>query len=134
MPYILTILLLLAPTIAHASDPFELPHPTTKEPGVWIPLWAQRATLEMNVQLNICTRERGVLQDIIEEKNAEIADRISATTDLRTAVDAQTRVMADLKQKLDLSKARSERNLIWALVATGGAVLTGTVLTIVAVN
>lgn len=131
---LLVLLFLLTPAVAHASDPFELPHPTTKEPGVWVPLWAQRLTLEMNTKLNTCTQERDGLNKLVLEKNAEVTASLAAVKTLSAALEADTKVIADLKQKLSVSKTVSERNYVWALIATGSALVTGTILVVVAVH
>jgi hypothetical protein len=119
----------MTPVYAQAeSDPFELPHPTTHEPGVWIPPWVQRLHLTTDAKLKTCTEEQTARAAQTAEKNAEIAARIAAYSALKDGLGHTQSQLANVQQQLQDSKASSETRLVWALIATGGALLTGTVL------
>lgn len=124
----------MTPVYAQAeSDPFKLPHPVTGEPGVWIPPWVQKMHLDTEVQLKTCTETITLKDQKLAEKDAEIANRILGTEDIRAALGhTQAQLMAE-QARLRAAKSTAESRLLWALVATGGAIIAGTVLTLEAV-
>jgi hypothetical protein len=124
----------VTPAYAQAeSDPFELAHPVTGEPGVWIPPWVQRLHLETDAKLKTCTEEKAVEYAVLVEKNAEISERIAAYSALKDGLGHTQTQLANVQKQLQDAKASSEKRLVWALIATGGALLTGTVLALQAV-
>ena len=138
MKKLLLIVLLVSscmtPAYAQAeSDPFELAHPVTGEPGVWIPPWVQKLHLETDAKLHTCTETLTLKDQQLAEKNAEISSRIAATEDVRSALGhTQVQLMVE-SSKLRAAEAASEKRLIWAWVATGGALIAGVVLAVDAV-
>lgn len=124
----------MTPVYAKAeSNPFELPHPTTGEPGVWIPPWVQRLHLETDAKLQTCLEVSKAQATMLAEKEAEISSRIAGTEAVRDALrQTQTQLVSE-QIRLSAATASSERRFIWAIVATGVALVTGTILTIDAV-
>lgn len=132
---LLAIILTVVPAFARAeSDPFELPNPTTGEPGVWLPVWAQRLSLKEHAELQLCTEAYDEDQKLIAEKNAEISERITATTLLKSGLKNAQSQLAGVQQQLKDARNSSQNRLVWALIATGGVLVSGIVLTIVAVH
>lgn len=129
----LTLLLLTLPTVAAAqSDPFELPHPTTGELGVWIPVWAQKLHLDTDLALRVCSTEREVLLSKLSVQDAELTERRAAIVDLNESITALNTQLVAESQTAQLAEEASHNRLIWALLATGGVVVTGTILAVVA--
>lgn len=129
--FTILVLLCMTPVYAHAeSDPFELPHPVTGEPGVWIPVWAQKIQLETDSKLKLCTDAFDNDQALIAEKNAEISDRVAAATALQDALKHTQEQLAAEHTQLEAAKSSAEARWLWAVVATSVAVVTGTILTL----
>lgn len=118
------------PAYAQESEPFELPHPVTGEPGVWIPPWVQKLHLETDAKLKLCTASFDADQQLIAEKNAEIIERIAAAADLQHGLVHTQAVLADAQAKRNEAENVAENRLVWAWVATGIAAVTGIFLTI----
>jgi hypothetical protein len=105
------------------TDPYEHPHPTTGEPGVWIPVWLQQVELARKAELESCKAER-------EAKAQEAAERAQEAASLRSANLEVTEANSGLKelsaaQGLRLGEAQEDADarLIWAWTSTGAAVV-----------
>lgn len=124
----------MTPVYAQAeSDPFPLAHPVTGEPGVWIPQWAQRLSLETDAKLKTCTETLSLEDKFAAEKNAEISERIAAYTALKDGLDHTQVQLIAVQKQLQNEASASHNRLVWALIATGGALVTGTILALHAV-
>lgn len=124
----------MTPAYAQAeSDPFELAHPVTGEPGVWVPPWVQKLHLTTDAKLKTCTDTLSLQEALVREKNEELEARISATEDVRTALGHTQAELMYEQARLRAAEASSEKRFIWAIVATSVAIVTGTILTFDAV-
>lgn len=110
------------------TDPYEHPHPTTGEPGVWIPVWLQQAELARKAELTTCKAER-------TEKVAEAAERTAEAASLRSANLEVTAANSGLKEhsavlglQLEESEDDAATRLTWAWTSTGAALVAISVL------
>jgi hypothetical protein len=118
------------PAYAQQSEPFVMPHPITGEQGVWIPPWVQELHLQTDAKLKLCTASFDADQQLIAEKNEEIVERIAATTNLQHALANTQTALGTAQTRQQEAETASENRLVWALVASGVAAVTGIILTI----
>lgn len=124
MRLLLVALLCLVPALARAeSEPFALPHPTTGEPGVWIPPWVQKIHLDTDAALKTCNLMRDALTLRSTETSAELSARSAALFDLQQSIDAlNTQLIAEDLRAQEAESAAKGR-MIWALTTTGGVLV-----------
>ena len=84
---------------AQETDPFVLAHPTTGEPGVWIPTWLQQDFLLDAAELKSCKAVRDTQIFEMTERALELHETQSAANDLKESIESL---------KLELTVARSE--------------------------
>jgi hypothetical protein len=124
MRLLLITLLWLLPAFARAeSEPFALPHPTTGEPGVWIPPWVQKIHLDTDLALKTCNLERDALTSKVSENAAELSARSAAIADLQESVAALNTQLIAEDLRAQEAESTAKNRMIWALTTTGGVVV-----------
>jgi hypothetical protein len=126
---ILLLLLVASPALAQdKTDPFELPHPTTGEPGVWIPVWLQRIELSRKQELTMCQAQRTLMGETISEQKAHAASLKAANLEITAANAGLKDHSAALG--LQLEEARGDNAVYerWAWGSTGAALVAISVL------
>jgi hypothetical protein len=121
---LLLIVLLLVPSLVCAQDrteAFQLPHPETGEPGVWVPTWLQQEFLLTESTLQSCEKERTTYRLELKERQLELKEVYSATLNLQSALEQQKRYSAAQRVRADDAEDTSQGRLLWATTSTGAA-------------
>lgn len=130
----ITIAVALVAMCPHAAaqddktSAFEMAHPETREPGVWIPVWLQQEHLQTDAKLQTCTEESVTKTRQLAEKGAEAAAAVLAATELRDSVEGLEMTVAAQEQALQAEEAASEDRLVWAWTSTAVGVVALSVL------
>jgi len=116
-----------------STDPFDMPHPTTHEPGAWIPRWLQAEQLKAENDLKVCY-ETGVLRE------QQMTLRADETRHLTAALEAEKQAAESVRASLASTSAalsaqgsenRTLRVWVWALGGTTVGVVLATTAVVV---
>ncbi len=103
------------------TDPYEHAHPTTGEPGVWIPVWLQQIELARKAALGTCQEQRTKRDEQLTERTAEIESRKQAQLEVMAANSGLKETLAITSLQREEAEDRAETRLIWAWTSTGAA-------------
>lgn len=96
--------------------PVHAAHPTTGEPGTWIPQWLERDHVLEAAELEHCRTERETLQVELRERQAEVAELRKALAEQDDAMDAAEGALATPPPQPDEGGARWELGVGLAVV------------------
>ena len=107
--------------------PFEMDHPDTGEPGVWIPRWVEREHLIDANKLQLCLKDATFFElelEAVAQRHEEVVQLIAVIEENRDAARDEALVAT---KSLNKAESRLERRLraVWGLVGAS-AVLAGT--------
>jgi hypothetical protein len=107
--------------------PFEMDHPDTGEPGVWIPRWVEREHLIDANKLALCIKDATFFElelEAVEQRHADVMELIGVIEESRD--EARDEALTATKSLIK-AESRLERRLraVWGLVGAS-VVLAGT--------
>jgi hypothetical protein len=105
------------------TDPYEHPHPTTGEPGVWVPVWLQRVELKRKADLTVCQASTQLQADALAARVAEVEALRSANLEVTEAVEGLKEYGAALGVQREQTEKKAARRWVWAWTSTGAAVV-----------
>lgn len=134
--------LLLLPSVVDAqhnrytitdTDPFELAHPETKEPGEWIPAWLKIEHLLMEEDLISCRDSVRISDQALGERSEEAKHRKAEAAEEKAAREKVEASLAVTETELQEEKDRNSvlSKVIWG--TSGATVVAVTVIIIQAV-
>lgn len=120
----LCALLFAVPALAQdKTDPYEHPHPTTGEPGVWIPVWLQQIELARKAELQTCKDERSSKTQEAVERTQEAASLRAANLEVTAANSGLKELSATQGFQLDEARDDADTYETWAWTSTGAALV-----------
>jgi hypothetical protein len=105
------------------TDPLDLAHPKTGEPGLWIPGWLQQVELQRKADLKTCTETSANTASTLAERTAEVVSARRANTEQQSANEAVRASLTATSAALEESERVSNARFYWALGSTGAAVV-----------
>lgn len=114
------------------TDPYEHPHPTTGEAGVWVPVWLQRVELKRKADLTTCQASTQLQADALAARAAEVEALRSANLEITEAVAGLKNHSAALGVRAEAAEKKAARRWVWAWTSTSAAAVA--LLTLVLVS
>lgn len=123
---------ILAPAHVRAQEtaPFVLAHPTTGEPGVWVPTWLQQDFLLDAAELKNCEAVRETQVFELTERALELHETKEASTELQHSIESLKIELTVTRSEAQDAKGSAERRLYLAIGSTAAAVVAVTILLI----
>jgi len=110
------------PVHAQKTDPVDMVHPDTKEPGAWIPRWLQKDHLETESKLKACLVVVDKRTKALDKRNEESRKRTLALDREKKASRQVTTALAATEVQLEEAKEKNNL-LVHLLYGTTGAAL-----------
>jgi len=83
------------------TDPVDMAHPVTKEPGAWIPRWLQKDHLELESRLKTCI-------EVQDDTKKALDKRKEQTRDLQEALDSEKKASGAVVTSLTATEVQLE--------------------------
>jgi hypothetical protein len=115
------------------TQPFELQHPDTKEPGTWIPRWLQMEHLHVEHELSLCQTTSNKRIQLLGKKDRELKLRAEALDEEKKASRAATEVLGAATLQLEQEKEKNDAlsDWLWGTSSAGAALAIALVLVLV---
>lgn len=112
------------------TQPFDMQHPETQEPGAWIPRWLQVEHLHTENDLKTCTEKTSKQDQALGARETELEHRQAALEESKQAEVALQTSLAHTKVRLQEEQDSNEAKGDWLIVTTTTSVV-ATVLAVV---